>query len=101
MSLVQEAKRAALCHSPGGTPGSKELAGPGVETPRGDRGAQRTHQAHVEMQGMDAAEARSQDRVAAVEMPQVGTAEVAAGVAVARGIHRGEIAGVGAVADVD
>src|SRR6516164_3089607 len=101
MCVVQEAKRAALCHSTGAAPGSEELRGPGGQPACGDRRPQRTHQAHVEVQIMDSVEARAEDLVAAVEMPQVGAAEMATGIAVARGIDRCEIPRVGAVADVN
>src|SRR6516225_1784429 len=101
MCMARAAKRAALCHSTGRTPGREELTGPGGDPARGDGRTQRAHQPDVEVQVMDGVEARAEDLVAAVEMPQVGAAEVPAGVAVAGRIHRSEIAGVGAVTDVD
>src|SRR6516225_5920935 len=101
MCVVQEAKRAALCHSTGAAPGSEELRGPGGQPACGDRRPQRAHEAHVEVQVMDRVEARAEDLVAAVEMPQVGAAEVATGVAVAGGIQRAEIVAVSTVTDVD
>src|SRR5262249_61328900 len=82
MCVVQEAKRAALCHSTGRKP-AEELTGPGTGPSGGDGGAQRTHQPNIEVQVMDSVEAGSEDLVAAVEMPQVGAAEVAGGGAVA------------------
>src|SRR5215467_4211367 len=100
MCVVQEAKRAALCHSTGRKP-AEELAGPGAGPSGGDGGAQRAHQPNIEVQVMDGVEAGSEDLVAAVKMPQVGAAEVTAGVAVAGSVHGSEIVGEGAVADVD
>src|SRR5215469_14324962 len=100
MFKVREAKRAALCHSTGRTPRT-EVTGPGIDPACGDGGAQGAHQPNIEVQVMDGVEARSEDLLAAVEMPQVGAAEVPAGVAVAGGIHRAQVAGEGAVADVD
>src|ERR1700694_886562 len=99
MYAVREAKRAALCHSTGGAPACEESPGPDRQIARGDGGAQRAHEPNVEVQVVDGVEPRAQDLVAAVEMAQVGTTVVAAGVTVAGGVDRREnVLGV-AVAD--
>src|SRR5262245_18467033 len=92
----------ALCHSPLGDPPAVQVAGgEACERSGCDGGAQRTHQLQVKMQVVKRVQARAQYFVAAIEVPQVRTRVVAAGVAGALGIEWTEIRGVRAVANVD
>src|SRR5580658_8561235 len=90
-------KRAALCHSIGAAPRGKKIPHTGVKFAPGDGGAQRAHEAQVEVQVVDGVEPRAENLVTAVEVPQVGAAEVAAGIAAAGRIDGLEVVLVGAV----
>src|SRR4029077_10861888 len=71
---------AMLRHRGRGAPRREAPRRPGGELARGNGGAQRAHEADVEVEVVDRVEARAQDLVAAVEMAQVGAGVVAAGV---------------------
>src|SRR5580700_6272966 len=98
---VRGAKRAALCHSVRPPPGRQEGPGPGPQRARPDGGPQPAHQLQVEMQVVDRVQPGTQYLVAAVEVAQVGTAVVAAGITRAFGVYGRQVLLVGAVADVD
>src|SRR6185436_16233887 len=73
----------------------------GFQGARLDAGSQAAHQLEVIVQVVDGIESRTQDFIASIEVTQVGTGEIPAGVAGARRVEGTGVRLVGGIADVD